>query len=96
MSTTIKTYVMDQVWDEELGANVYAERDPNATLKEALTGFASLRPASAKSHAEPAGDTLDRAARLLMAKTPAMTYAQAFHAVLAVDPALKTRYHRGE
>ncbi|MBU1222309.1 MAG: hypothetical protein KKA22_04020 [Gammaproteobacteria bacterium] len=38
--STIKTYVMGQVWDDELKANVYAD---DTTLKEALAGFPSLR-----------------------------------------------------
>lgn len=60
-------------------------------LQAALDGFKLLEPKPATR--EPAGDTLDRAARLLMERTPGMTYSRALHDVLEVDPELKLRYH---
>lgn len=85
-----KTYVMGQVWDAQLGANIYTD----ATLAEASAGFPSLRPDSAEppTEFEKAGAELDKKARALMDERPGATYQQAFEYTLAANPNLKKIY----
>ncbi|MFH2080743.1 MAG: hypothetical protein ABIK08_04560 [Pseudomonadota bacterium] len=83
--------------------------EPNATLKEALAGFPSLRPNADAEPPKPdapgvvlvrtpteAGFELDMLARQRMTMMPGETYRQALHAVMQTNPDLKRLYAKGE
>ncbi len=80
---------------------------PDATLKEALAGFPSLRPnADASTPDEPfallvrtpqeAGDALHQLARQRMTVFPSESYRQALQQTMQANPDLKNLYAKGE
>jgi len=78
----IKTYVMNQTWDDELQANVYKRFADDRAPDDAKppTGF------------DLAGEQLDKMARQVMQKLPGTSYKEAFEGVLKANPKLAEIY----